>query len=391
MKKLVFITGLFLLFAAEIGKVYFIMPFPGSQHKNTIALAYFLHQYILYIRLAALIMILIPLWQYWQPLKKWKKITLVGIAVLYAAVFYLFNFRFLAEKMFYQPKTKILVGQAGNKAGMDKLIVGVTIGGQSKAYPVEIIGYHHQVADTIGGTPVLITYCTVCRTGRVFSPVVNGKPEKFRLVGMDHFNAMFEDKTTGSWWQQATGRAITGPLKGYQLTELPSEQMRLSAWLRSNPASLILQPDPEYAGKYEDLKGFDLGIIDSKLEKRDSGSWQFKSWVIGIKKEKEAKAYDWNKLVQQRLINDSITNLPLLIYLEKDNASFHVWDRNVNNNTLHFEIKDSVIFDTGTKSLWNEEGFCVQGPLKGSQLKKVQAYQEFWHSWKNFNPGTLRY
>jgi hypothetical protein len=63
----------------------------------------------------------------------------------------------------------------------------------------------------------MITYCTVCRTGRVFEPVVNGKFEKFRLVGMDHFNAMFEDVTTKSWWRQVTGEAITGKLKGQQL------------------------------------------------------------------------------------------------------------------------------------------------------------------------------
>ena len=70
----------------------------------------------------------------------------------------------------------------------------------------------------------MITYCTVCRTGRVYSPIVNGKLEKFRLVGMDHFNAMFEDETTKSWWQQATGIAIAGPLKGSRLEEIPSHQ-----------------------------------------------------------------------------------------------------------------------------------------------------------------------
>ena len=43
----------------------------------------------------------------------------------------------------------------------------------------------------------MVTYCTVCRTGRVFSPIVEGQPETFRLVGMDHFNAMFEDEGTG--------------------------------------------------------------------------------------------------------------------------------------------------------------------------------------------------
>ena len=68
-------------------------------------------------------------------------------------------------------------------------------------------------------------------------PFVNGKKESFRLVGMDHFNAMFEDKTTKSWWYQATGEAIAGPLKNKTLTEIPSQQMTLSAWLRQYPNS----------------------------------------------------------------------------------------------------------------------------------------------------------
>ncbi|MFX5562960.1 DUF3179 domain-containing (seleno)protein, partial [Acinetobacter baumannii] len=64
------------------------------------------------------------------------------------------------------------------------------------AYPIQFIGYHHQVVDTVGGEPIIATYCTVCRTGRIFSSTVDGVPEKFRLVGMDHFNAMFEDART---------------------------------------------------------------------------------------------------------------------------------------------------------------------------------------------------
>ena len=83
---------------------------------------------------------------------------------------------------------------------MARLVVGVEIDGDARAYPVQFIGYHHQVRDTVHGAPVIVSFCTVCRTGRVFRPVVDGHPESFRLVGMDHFNAMFEDSTTGSWW-----------------------------------------------------------------------------------------------------------------------------------------------------------------------------------------------
>ena len=42
------IIGLILF---EILKVYFIMPFPGSQNINSIEVAFFLHSYRLYFRL----------------------------------------------------------------------------------------------------------------------------------------------------------------------------------------------------------------------------------------------------------------------------------------------------------------------------------------------------
>jgi len=299
MKKLFLILGFLVLFAAEILQVYFIMPFPGSQKANTINLAYFLHNYIWYIRIFGVLLIIIGLYKSFPRWKGWKKILFVVIAGLYGYIFYMVNFKFLADKMFYQPKNKMLVSVSDNRITSDKLIVGVTINNQSKAYPIEIIGYHHQVQDTVGGEPVMITYCTVCRTGRVFSPFINGKKEMFRLVGMDHFNAMFEDSTTKSWWRQVNGEAIVGPLKGRSLKEIPSEQMRLSAWLRMHPNTLIMQPDTLFKKDYDDLAGFDNGTIKSGLEKRDSASWERKSWVIGIHNGEQSKAYDWNELLKK--------------------------------------------------------------------------------------------
>lgn len=163
--------------------------------------------------------------------------------------------------MFYQPKDKLFANTATDTTHKDKLVIGVAINKEARAYPIEIIGYHHQVKDTVGGQPILVTYCTVCRTGRVYSPFVKGRPELFRLVGMDHFNAMFEDAGTGSWWQQATGVAITGPLKGARLPEIPSAQMSLGDWQTLHPGSLTLQPDPHFKAKYDSLKGYDEGTI----------------------------------------------------------------------------------------------------------------------------------
>jgi hypothetical protein len=385
------VLGVLVLFATEIMRVYFIMPFPGSQRSETINLAYFLHKNILYIRLVALLLIAITAFRSFSSWKKWKKVVFIIVMLLYGGIFYLVNFKFLADKMFYQPKNKNLISVAGNKVSTDKLVIGIVINNEAKAYPIEIIGYHHQVQDTIAGQPVMVTYCTVCRTGRVYSPLVNGKKENFRLVGMDHFNAMFEDQTTKSWWRQVTGEAITGPLKGKKLEEILSQQMTLSAWLRAYPNSLILQPDSLFKKQYDHLAGFDQGTLKSGLEKRDSSSWQFKSWIVGVHENGNTKAYDWNELINEKIIHDSLPGLPLVIILEPDSVSFHVWNRQVNNSVLRFNLDSNRLTDENTKSQWNYDGICTEGELKGARLKTVKASQEFWHSWKTFYPNTTVY
>lgn len=403
-RTLLLSIALLFLFATEILRVYFIMPFPGSQRANTIQAAYFIDKYIWWLRAVGSIA-LVPLAYYaFRNAKKWKKVCLAFFLVLYGVIFYFFNFKFLADKMFYQPKNKILSSVVENKVDSSKLIIGVQINGQAKAYPIEVIGYHHQVQDSVGGEPVIITYCTVCRTGRVFSPFVNGKLQHFRLVGMDHFNAMFEDADTKSWWQQATGEAIAGPLKGTSLKELPSQQMRLGAWVRKYPNTLIMQPDSFFTKQYDGLKGFDDGTIKSGLEKRDSASWKFKSWVVGVLINDHAKAYDWNDLAKEKLISDSISNKPIMLVLEKDNSSFHVWSRMVNHLILNSGSPEPVYsalifsFDEASQTLkdntgavWNMDGVCIEGQLKGNKLDAVPAYQEFWHSWQSFHPGTTTF
>ena len=392
MKRLLLITGLLLLFTTEILRVYFIMPFPGSQHQNTIGLAYWISNNISWMRILALAFIIFPLIYILKEGKTWMKIILSLILIFYGVIFFFFNYRFEADKMFYQPEQKLFVAATSDTINKSKLVIGVAINGEAKAYPIQIIGYHHQVMDTIGNTPVMITYCTVCRTGRAFSPFVNGKMETFRLVGMDHFNAMFEDATTKSWWQQATGKAIAGPLKGTTLKELASMQLTLEAWLREYPNSSVMQPDTTFNKDYKDLAGYDKGTLKSGLEKRDSASWKKKSWVIGVKYKNNSKAYDWNELVKNKVINDSIEGLPILLTLEKDTASFHVYDRRLNGTILNFQKgTDDLLIDQDTNSSWNMDGVCIDGTLKGEKLTPVQAYQEFWHSWSTFHPNTTKY
>ncbi len=394
MRTLLLITGLVLLFAAEILRVYFIMPFPGSQKLNTIDIAYFIGRHIGWLRGIAALLLVYPVIYLFANARKWKKAGLAVVLLAYAVVAYMLNFSMEADKMFLQPGNLSFANALENKIGQDKLVLGVSINGSAKAYPIQLIGYHHQVADTLGGEKLIVTYCTVCRTGRVYSPFVSAthQSETFRLVGMDHFNAMFEDAGTKSWWQQSTGQAIAGPLKGNYLQEIPSAQMTLAAWLRQYPGSGIMQPDTVFKEKYEKMDAYDKGKSKGDLTRRDTGSWKPKSWVIGIQFQETAKAYDWNELVKSRLVQDSLPRHPLMITLENDTASFHAFSRVLDGQILRFQRtgEAGTLKDENTGSVWTADGNCIAGALAGKRLTAVRAYQEFWYSWKTFHPGTVK-
>jgi hypothetical protein len=38
------------------------------------------------------------------------------------------------------------------------MVLAIEVGGESVAYPVRLMAYHHVVADTVGGQPIVATY-----------------------------------------------------------------------------------------------------------------------------------------------------------------------------------------------------------------------------------------
>jgi hypothetical protein len=360
----------------EIANVYFIMPMPGSQRMASLDVAHFLHTWRWGFRVVFAVLMLTGFAAAWRgPL--WRKAVVVILLAVAGGVTWLTNRVMAADAMFQQPRTLTMAGAADNTVDRARLVVGVVQNGEARAYPIQFIGYHHQVRDVVGGVPVMVTYCTVCRTGRVFSPQVDGRDESFRLVGMDHFNAMFEDRTTGSWWRQATGQAVAGPRKGSRLTELASIQVSLDDWLALHPNTLVMQADAAFADRYARSFDFESGASRSALTGTDPASWGEKSWVVGIELNGASKAFDWNRLRRERVINDVVGGTPIVIVLLPDDRSFLAFERP--DAATRFELRgDSLISGSSRYAL-------------GAPLVPVQASQEFWHSWRTFHPGTERY
>jgi hypothetical protein len=384
MKKL-FYVGAMALILFEIANVYFIMPMYGSQEIPSIDIAYFLYAYRWFFRVTFGLMALIGFVSAFKSTYQYAKYLSSLILVLTLGIMYMTNFQMAADSMFLQPQLTLRNAE-NNAVKSNKLIIGVALNGAAKAYPIQFLGYHHQIVDTIDNQQIMVTYCTVCRTGRVFQPIVNGKIEQFRLVGMDHFNAMFEDKTTKSWWQQATGTAITGTLKGQQLPEVFSQQMSLEKWLVLHPNSLIMQPDSIFKEAYADMDSYDLGKGRGQLTGTDSLSWNRKSWVVGIEIGQNSKAYDWNRLIKERVINDFVGDKPIVLAVAADNKSFVAYERF--SQIKPFSIQhDTLIIDN---QYFTFDGKATDITNK-FYLKPIKAHQEFWHSWLNFHPKTLKY
>ncbi len=380
MKKLFYIgiTGLIIF---EFANVYFIMPMPGSQKIESIGLAYFLYSWRWAFRILLGAMIVLG---FISAFRK-SKIAPALFLLLAILVVYMANFKMAADSMFLQPGRLLMSPVSNNKVDTNRLVLAIEYKGVAKAYPIQFLGYHHQVFDNIGDKPVIVTYCTVCRTGRVYEPVVNGKPESFRLVGMDHFNAMFEDKTTKSWWRQVTGEAIAGKLKGEHLLEVASSQMSLGKWLLLYPNSLVMQADDDFKEQYAAMNNYEAGASKSQLTRRDSVSWLDKSWVVGITMGNESKAYDWNRLQEERIIHDELNKSSVVIVLANDNKSFVALRRK------NIEQKFRLIGDSLNDS---QHSYDLQGrsnDVTAGSLEKINSYQEYWHSWKTFHPATKKY
>jgi hypothetical protein len=98
-------------------------------------------------------------------------------------------------------------------------------------------------------------------------------------------------------------------------------------------------------------------------------------------------------LVKKTLINDAIMETPIIITVEANQQSFYAFSSLVNGEILQFSktAEADKIIDLQTNSIWTRSGKCVDGPLNGTQLKSIQAYQEFWHSWQYFHPKTGTY
>src|SRR6185436_18859964 len=163
------------------------------------------------------------------------------------------------------------------------IVMAVDSNGEAAAYPIRQMAYHHLDQDTVGGTPIVATYSTLCHTGLVWETTVNGRQLHFHLAGINNQNFIMRDEETGSWWQQITGEAIQGPLKGKKLKAVYSDELTFVVWKQEQPAGRVLQPDPRIAstGGYDPWEK-DVAKMPVRVDVAPDKRLEPRALVIGL-------------------------------------------------------------------------------------------------------------
>ena len=153
------LLGLMLLaFAIVFLPVWIIQPFK-PQTARGVEVSYALRRFSPWITLVALGLGVFLIAKLWRGSRRWwKKALLVVILVpLLATTWFARQNHF--EWMF-NPLANASYAKANDAAFVadDDVVLAVSINGETVAYPVRLMAYHHLVEDVVGGTPIVATY-----------------------------------------------------------------------------------------------------------------------------------------------------------------------------------------------------------------------------------------
>lgn len=340
---------------------------------------------------ACAVIVLLLVIQTWKTTQLGSRIALVGL-LLMATLCAVFTHVNIFEKMFHPYGLPSFGSPANAAVDPDDKVLAVTLGQDARAYPIRTMGYHHIVNDIINGVPIAVTYCTLCHTGLVWNRMLDGRLLHFRLAGINNGNALLRDEETSSIWQQSTGEAIYGPLKGKQLELVRSNELSFGLWKQEQPHGQVLQPNSLYAAEY-DPKDWEKHVEKTRTvvntTKSGIGPHQL---MWGITTAGESKAYPVQAILATKLIQDHVGKVPILLLVGPDGTSIRTFETRfeAGNTDLTFATgpHDGTMTDTGTGSTWNFQGCAVEGSLSGRCLKEINAHKDYWFDWMNHHPDS---
>jgi hypothetical protein len=290
----------------------------------------------------------------------------------------------------------------------DEPVLSLTVGGETRAYPLQVMTWHEIVNDTVGGVPVTVTYCPLCNSGVAFEREVDGRVLSFGTSGMLYAdNLVMYDRQTESLWPQLTGQASIGVLTGTQLAAIPMGVVAWEDFRDANPSGLVLSQETgfdrpygrnPYVG-YDDPDGNLLFGVPGRPDERLAP----KERVVGISVGTESAAVVRSSLADAAVAEVTVGDRDLVLFhkpgqasaLDTDTVSggadigtVAVYVPEADGRRLRFDAAGEGFRDRETGSHWDILGRATEGSLKGTRLEPYRHLDTFWFAWVTFHPDT---
>jgi hypothetical protein len=286
-------------------------------------------------------------------------------------------------------------------------VIALRMGGDVRAYPLQILMFHEIVNDTVYGVPVAVTFCPLCNASMVFDRRVAGRVLDFGTTGrLRYSDLVMYDRQTESWWQQFTGKGIVGHYAGTDLIRIPSEIVAFEDFAAAHPTGLVLSretgvPRPYGRNPYAGYDRIDQSpfLFTGRRDERLAPMERVLSVTVGA----HHRLYPLTLLERHSVANRELAGVPYVVFVKQGMASpldreriaegrqiaaATAFDRRLEGRVLSFETREGKVFDAQTGSRWNILGEAVSGPLKGKQLGAMVSGVHFAFAWLAFNPQS---
>jgi hypothetical protein len=227
----------------------------------------------------------------------------------------------------------------------------------------------------------------------VWKRSVNGKALRFHLAGINNQNFLMRDEETGTWWQQITGKAIFGPMKGQQLEPVLSDELLYSTWKQEAANGQVLAPVGKDSKEYEsdwEPHVAKLPVVISfpgtPLQSRDV--------IIGMESGGVSRAYPMDSILSEAVIQDRLGGTPILLVVGPDGKSVRAFvsrARGTDIELFHNTSGPWALTDSSSASQWNFQGCAISGPMQGECLQELNALKDYWFDWRNYHADTSIY
>jgi uncharacterized protein DUF3179 len=224
---------------------------------------------------------------------------------------------------------------------------------------------------------------------------LSGREFHFHLAGINNQNFLMRDDETGTWWQQVSGKAISGPLAGQILQPVNMDELTFALWRAEYPAGTVLMPVSNYESKYEASNWEQQYTRLPVVLNFSKTPLTMRTIVVGVELNGSSRAYPLDVVLHQSPIQDEVGGVRVLIAVGPDNKSIRAFRTQIDGKNLElFKQVDAnswSLIDPATHGQWNFQG-CPTMNMPGMRcLEQVPVLRDYWFDWRQYHPSTSVY